>query len=94
MSIVPEDADTVEDRGELPPELQKVIIAAAKAGQSWCAWTDAGYHVWLFLGEMSLPLSRERGAPVLQLKYHREHGLRETGKWFIDRQAKWHRLVD
>jgi hypothetical protein len=94
MSIVPDDADVVEDSSELPPDLQKVISAATKAGQSSCAWTDAGFHVWLFVGEMSLPLSRERGSLVLEVKYHREHGLRETGTWVIDRNAKWHRLVD
>jgi hypothetical protein len=93
MNIVPEDADEVHDRGELPSALQKAIITATKAGQSWCAWMDAAFHSWLFLGELSVPLSRELGSPVLQLRYHREHGLRETGIWLIDRQGKWHRCV-
>lgn len=94
LRIVPEDAWAILDLGELTPELQKIATAAASSGQSWRAFTDPGYHFWLFVGQMSLPLSRERGSPVLQLEYHREHGLRETGTWVIDRQAKWHRCVD
>ncbi|MGH8142182.1 MAG: hypothetical protein ACREU2_06670 [Steroidobacteraceae bacterium] len=94
MDIVPKYADPIEDLSALPSALQKVAIAATKAGQSWVAWNDPGFHAWLFVGEMSMPLSRERGSPVVQMTYYREHGLRETGVWFIDREAKWHRCVE
>jgi hypothetical protein len=69
-------------------------MEARKAGKSWRCWTDAGFHIWLFVGEMSLPLSRERGSPVLRVEHFREDGLRETNNWMIDRQGKWHRCVD
>jgi hypothetical protein len=94
IGVVPEYADPVEDRSDLPSQLQKVVSAAIKAGQSWLAWAEGGLHYWLFVAEMSLPLSRERGSPVLQLKCYRERGLKETSIWFIDREAKWHRCTD
>jgi len=91
---VPEEARGGEDEGTLAPELRKVVGAATGSGRSWCAYTDAGYHNWLFVGQMSLPLSRERSSPVVQLENYREHGLRETGTWGINRQAKWYRCVE
>lgn len=94
MDVVPAYADAALDLDGLPAELRQMAIMASEAGQSWCAWIDKGFHVWLFVAEMSLPLSRERGSPVLELKYYREHGLRESGRWVIDRDAKWSRCTD
>ena len=91
---VPDYASAVHDRGELSSKLQHVISDATKAGQSWCCWADSGFfHIWLFIAELSLPLSRERGIPVLKVKCYREYGLRETVNWAVDRQVRWRRLV-
>ena len=94
LGDVPDYAEAVHDYSELPSRLRHVIVDAMKAGQSWCCWGETDlFHIWLFIAEMSLPLSRDRGTPVFKLKYYREYGLRETANWVIDRQAKWHRLV-
>ena len=43
----------------------KVVLGQASGKErAWTYWTD-GLRIWLFTAEMSLPLSRERGAPVL-----------------------------
>lgn len=94
LHILPEYAQAAPDRGELPDTLRKVVTRTTRLGQSWLAWRDAAFHFWLFTADMSLPLSRERGSPVLQVEYYREHGLRESGRWVIDREAKWHRCCD
>ena len=89
LNVVPEDALPLY-WNELPAAMQELAREARKAGRSSCCWMLPGLHVWLFIGEMSLPLSRERGAPVLQLWYYRETGLIQTGHWFVDRRAHWH----
>jgi hypothetical protein len=94
MGVVPGEANPVLDCSDLPSVLKRIVITATKAGQSWLAWDDAGYHVWLFIAEMSLPLSRERGSPVLHVKHYRENGISQSATWFIDRRAKWHRVGD
>jgi hypothetical protein len=92
LGDVPEYAEVVHDYSELPFKLRNVIVDAIKAGHSWCCWAETNFHhIWLFIAEMSLPLSRERGTPVLRLRYYRDYGLRESATWVIDRQAKWHR---
>jgi hypothetical protein len=91
---VPDYAHAVGDHDELSFELHQAIRDAIKAGQSWRCWADSGFfHVWLFIAELSLPLSREHGIPVLQVKCYREYGLKETAHWAIDRRARWCRLV-
>jgi hypothetical protein len=43
---------------------------------------------------MSLPLFRERGAPVLQVDLYDEAGeLKDAGIWMIDPEGKWSRCV-
>jgi hypothetical protein len=91
---VPDYASVVHDRGELPSYLQQFVSDATNMGQSWCCWADNGFfHIWLFIAELSLPLSRERGIPVLEVKCYREYGLKEIANWAIDRQGRWHRVV-
>jgi hypothetical protein len=44
---------------------------------------------------MSLPLSRKRGAPVLQVKLYGDDGLlRESGTLVTDHNGKWCRCAD
>jgi hypothetical protein len=41
---------------------------------------------------MSLPLSRERGSPVLLVEHYDESGeLKESGAWMPDQEGKWRR---
>jgi hypothetical protein len=95
MNVVSEDADAVHDSSELPSAgLQHVVAAANQAQRSWRCWMDMRLRVWLFVGSLSLSRSREHGAPVLQVDYHRESGLVETAHWVIDRHANWHRCAD
>ena len=91
LAVLPGEANPVTDPGELPTALQRVVGQALKAGQSWMAWSDVGVRVWLFVAEMSLPLSRERGSPVLEVKHYQGDGLKETAYWVVDRQANWQR---
>jgi hypothetical protein len=91
---VPVDAEPIASRSELPFVVQRIIIQATKAGLSWSCWRDDAGHVWLFTAEMSLSLSRERGAPVLQVTQYAEDGLRNTGSWVADIEGNWCRCVD
>ena len=90
LSVLPEASNPVRELTELPPMLQKAVMTAAKTGQSWAAWHDTRAHVWLYVAQMSLLLSQERGSPVLQVRHFRETGLVDTCNWVIDRDAKWH----
>jgi hypothetical protein len=94
LGIVPSIAGAVTSRDRLPVALQEIVWAAGRAGRSWCAWADGKAHVWLFVGEQSWPLSGARGAPVLELKYYREHGFREAGTWMLEAGSKWQRCID
>ncbi len=75
----------------LSPQLQRVVTRATEKGHVWACWADS-YHTWLFTCEMSLPLSRERGAPVLQVDQYDEAGeLKDSGAWVTDQNGKWSR---
>jgi len=94
LDIVPIEADAVHEYSELPSAwLKDIVIAAPGAGRNWRGWMDNGLRVWLFVTELSLPLSRRLGAPVLQVNFYRESGLQERGYWSVDRHSKWRRVV-
>jgi hypothetical protein len=89
--LLPGGAVLLSTRRELPEILHPVILRAAREGLSWSCWLDGEGHVWLFTGEMSLPLSRERGAPVLQINHYREDGeLKEIANW-VNSESRWRR---
>lgn len=57
-------------------------------------WTD-GIRIWLCTAEMSLPLSREHGAPVLTVTVYTEHGdVQDAGDWLADCESNWRRCLD
>jgi hypothetical protein len=92
--ILPEGAYQVRDRNELPNRVQTIVNRANAHGQVWSAWAR-GAHIWLFTCEMSLPLSRERGAPVLVVRLHNEDGeVMESGTWRYDPLGTWSRCAD
>ena len=75
------DAETILDPGELPPALAKLATDAENTGGVWRAWlTRDGRR--LFVAELSVELSRERGVPVLQVHYCNDDGaLQEYSTW-------------
>jgi hypothetical protein len=69
-------------------------MQAVKVGKMWSCWAH-GKQTWLFTAEMSLPLSRERGAPVLQVDLYRDDGSqRESATLMPDETGKWQRCPD
>jgi hypothetical protein len=92
--ILPEGCYQIRDRSTLPAVLQCVVIQAAHKDRVWSCWTD-DHRMWLFTGEMSMPLSRERGSPVLQVNLYGEDAkLADSGPWVADREGKWQRCAD
>jgi hypothetical protein len=72
----------------VPSELQRILALATGTGQTWSCWAHK-FRTWLFTAEMSLPLSRERGTPVLQVSHWGDDGTHEaSGCWMADRKGK------
>jgi len=91
--ILPKDAYQVRDRNELPDRVQMVVNRAIAQGQVWSGWAR-GDQIWLFTCDLSLPLSRERGAPVLTVRLHNEHGdVTDSGTWRYE-LGTWSRCAD
>jgi hypothetical protein len=93
--LLAKDFYQIRDPRALPSPLQLVVArAAAQEGRVWGCWAS-GHELWLFTCEMSLALSRERGAPVLQVNRYDEAGeLTEAGTWAADRDGGWVRCID
>ena len=90
-NLLPKDGYRVVDPGTLPAQLQRVVARESDKGRIWWCWANP-LDTWLFTCEMSLPLSRERAAPVLQVDRYDEGGeLKESGSWMVDAGGKWHR---
>jgi hypothetical protein len=93
-NLLPAGCYRVHTRSALGPRLYQLSLKAAKEDKVWSGWSD-DRHLWLVTGEMSLELSRERGAPVLQVNvYGEDTGLQDSGQWFADREGRWHRTTD
>lgn len=91
---LPDGSHHVTNPYELPLCVRDVVTRAARAGQVWLCWARSS-QIWLFTGEMSLPLSRERGAPVLQVRCYGENAeLRDSRTWKYDPAGTWSRCVD
>ena len=92
--ILPKGAYPIRTAASVPRELRGLVMQAVKLGKTWSCWTQ-GIQTWLFTAEMSLPLSRERGAPVLQVNLYGDDGsLRESGTLMPDQTGKWCRCAD
>jgi hypothetical protein len=93
-NLLPEGSFQIRDRSVLPEELQRVLTRAIRQGQAWSCWGHC-VRTWLFTGDLSLPLSRERGTPVLQVSVYREDGqLQDSGNWMADTRGTWWRCAD
>ncbi len=89
--LLSKDSYQIRASRALSPQLQRVVSRGAEKGHVWACWADS-YHTWLFTCEMSLPLSRERGAPVLLVDQYDEAGeLKGSGAWVSDQDGKWTR---
>jgi len=87
--VVPRGSYEIRKPDSVPREVRKVLTQAVKEGKTWSCRAH-GLHTWLFTCDMSRPLSREHGAPVLQVSlYGDDGGLRDRGSWMPDHHGKW-----
>jgi len=91
--VLPPGAYQIRDQASVPRELRRIVLRATQKGQAWSCWAHT-FRTWLFTGEMSLPLSRERGAPVLLVNLYNDGGLQDSAPWMPDRNGKWYRCDD
>ena len=91
--LVPQGSHQVRDPASMPKALRMLAKLAAMNGHAWSCWTDE-ILTWLVTAEMLSQLSRERGAPVLQVDVYDEDGPKDSGLWTIDRHGKWRRCTD
>ena len=76
---------------ELPEVLRDVVARATAQGETWACWAH-GSHLCLFICEMSLALSRERGAPVILVRqYNDDADITDSGTWTFDTLGTWTR---
>jgi hypothetical protein len=93
-AILPNGSYQVRQPRELPDSLRSTIAHANAQGESWSCWVQ-GSRVWLFVCEMSLALSRERGTPVLLVRQYNEDGeVTDSGTWRFDAAGVWTRCAD
>jgi|SRR6185437_10261983 len=91
---VPANAYQTRTPSALSHDLRTLVQQARRKHRAWSAWTD-DHGTWLFTAEMSLALSRERGAPVLEIHAYSEYAqLLEAAFWAQDRQGNWQRCAD
>jgi hypothetical protein len=92
-NLLPENCYQIRAPRALSPQLQRVVARATQKSHVWACWADS-HHTWLFTCDMSLALSRERGAPVLQVDLYDAAGeLKDAGFWIVDQEGKWCRCV-
>jgi hypothetical protein len=93
-NILPEGSYQIRDSSVLSAALQAVISQAIENKKAWCCWTD-DCGIWLITGEMSLPLSRVRGKPVLQVSFYGADGqVEDAGFWAPGQEATWQRCTE
>ena len=93
--ILPMAAYQIRDPRDLPQNLRKLVAQATTLGETWVGWAH-NTHIWLFVCEMSLTLSRERGAPVLLVRrYDEDASVTDSGAWrYAPGPGTWTRLAD
>jgi len=91
--LVPEHAYQVRLTSALPKQLRELAERASKDGRVWACWAQ-GFRAWLFIAEMPLDLSRERGSPVMQVDIYDEGGVKNSGLWTLNQDGTWQRCAD
>lgn len=90
-NLLPKDFYQIRDPGTVPRALQQILSQAGDEGKVWACWTNSS-DTWLFTCAMSLPLSRTRGTPVLEVSVHSQDGaLKDSDTWIADPQGVWKR---
>jgi len=80
-NVVPRDSYQIRDPNAVIARLRRILLRVVKEGRVWACWAF-DMQQWLFTGEMSLPLSRDRGTPVLSIARYGEDGeLKEAAVW-------------
>lgn len=94
-AALPHGAYQVLDARELPQSLRRLISRAAAQGETWSCWAHNA-RIWLFICELSLTRSRERGAPVLLVRqYNEDAEIKDSGTWrHAPGSGTWSRLAD
>jgi hypothetical protein len=88
---LPRDAHRLTQERELTPSLEKLAQRSLDDGCVWRAWTD-DRAMWLWTAELSLPRSRERGLPVMEVwRYDEFAQIEERGTWVRVNQDRWQR---
>jgi hypothetical protein len=88
---LPRDTRRLMRERELTPSLGVVVQRATRAGYIWRAFTDDRL-TWMFVAELSLERSRERGRAVLSVMRYDEHGaLEERADWVQVKADSWQR---
>jgi hypothetical protein len=91
VARLPRDARRLPSARELVPHAARIAAAAEAAGGQWRAFTDERL-TWIFVGDISLERSRERGRPVLTVARYDEHGqLEERSEWVRVHDDVWQR---
>lgn len=89
--VLPADAYPLLDVDSLTAELKLLIRRTRDDERAWRAWSD-DRHVWFLFGELSLPLSRERGRPVLRVSQYDEAArIQDTAVWLRGPGDTWER---
>lgn len=93
-AILPPNSYQVRDPRDLPRSLRSVVALATAQGESWVCWANSS-RMWLFVCEMSLALSRERGTPVIVVRqYNEDADVTDSGTWRFDALGAWTRCAD
>jgi hypothetical protein len=74
---------------ELPAALQRLAVNVVRVDGAWRAWTSYD-GIRLFIAEISLELSRERGRPALKISYYNDLGeLQKYSHWILLSNDAW-----
>jgi hypothetical protein len=88
---LPDDARELIEERRLTPTLEKLALRELDAGCVWRAWTD-DRDMWLWVCEVSLVRSRERGLPVMDVRRYDQSGsIEQSGTWVRVRLNNWQR---
>jgi hypothetical protein len=88
------DARELVEERRLTPALEKLAQRSLDEGSVWRAWTD-DREMWLWACEVSLPRSRERGLPVMDVRRYNENGcVEDSGTWVRVRNEDWQRCTE
>lgn len=93
-ALLPQTARKQNDLVRMPLALQEQAEQATERSQVWSAWSS-NPAAWLFVGELNLARSRERGLPVLEIEiYDYDRRTRNRVTAMRNRDGSWQTLSD